>query len=882
MADVLKLKISILKYLSNELQDDDKLDYIKQNIDNIKFIYEMKSDANYANIHKDLDKLIELKSKSTPPALKSISNVSKPTPPALKSTAPALQTSELQTSDSIKQEQDFIIQQKKQELYQSQSYETYAEYLNNLKTLTSDIIGVIEYYEENHLYDQQLNGKQLRYNLYKLYKPLNIFFNALTIYEIDSIDRLMSNMKDFGDKGYINLSCGANKTFIGNFYSLFSGNECSKTNITNDKLEPTSLLENYVSYTAPYIHHPECLLPHNYTSISSFNQEDQVQITQSVRNFSPNHFITYTIKKPPKLSHLNPLLCVYFQNNMTFIKSLDILLYNSATWEQHNIRRSTHLFKGLKNYLLNGKLVDGIIQNGTVIKLGYYNSTSSDIYKGCLYAHDSNYETDNKVMGHLLVITPINTTQCVDYISLIRQHHGVLPPNYFAESQEFIPEQFSPNKKYVYEQEVLFKRYSEFTKTKYQGQIKYVQINGTYYSSNGTVVDNSSINTNEIILDNKGQLFLDGIICQTHQLEFIRGIFKFSNGIENTTDDYIPTNHLDILIDSAGNLDITRLTKFIGTHVYTCNLVDAEPLIIPIDNYIINTKQIHKAKTDYVREMAGGNINEKELTYNYQMSSNTSEKELTYNHKISGGNRNDIIQDKNSIILHECNDDRFVDSHNNIIDQIILNIEVIDTPELINVNSNNIYILLKDYTLNNKYYKHINKIKNDVFTFNLYYNYIKSLGIYIYFMIIHIDLNDINQQIIDNIKDILNQLYNTYFINNILFYNIYDKIYHINNNKLYDVLQMQNKNKYFYLIQVNYEQSIINKKIKFNYNYLLNKYDNRQNIVKRNKDDLINQILLFFKNLIKKINIKVEINCENNYYQKYLKYKIKYLELKNK
>ena len=652
--------------------------------------------------------------------------------------------------------------------------------------------------------------------------------NVLAIYELDSNDRKEPN--DICS----NISCEQNKIFMRNYKLFLNPDSCTSNNNIRDV---NNIKETYYGLN--------CALPLIYSDFA----------------------------------HADQTVNIYINNNIYFVTCLDNLINNGLTYQEHKNQskgvktlydRSNKLFKGLKHFLIpDQSCLDGDkIIKGTVLTLPYYNSTSTNIYKGCVYSINYTIEKpDDK--GHLFIITPDDNTNCIDYISFVEFKrpdtttstlYHKLPQKsllkQLLQENNLNVTQFSIADKYIYEQEVLFGRYTDIIINDFCGIINYIYnqafdtlyeytdfnniniytmidlkinidpFNITIYKINGlkkingNIKDNiDPINDTSIILDDQGILKLKSgeILGKTTNYLGIG-----SNGLQNCINIFNSSN-----INSQKNLDPNEqlekvLCHILGTKVYKCKLTNHNPEIL---------RQLQ------LYEMTGGN--------------------------------------KNNIILNEINDKSFFDSKNNVMDELLLNIEIIDNKETIDINSNIIYIYLQDFTLINNNYKHIILIEGSIISFNLYSKYINSLGIYIYFMIIKINLDNINNKIISNIESLLNELYNNYLKNNIFFYNINNDIHYMNNNKLYNIFKMQNKNKYLYLIKINHDLSKVDSSYKFNHEYITNKYKNKYNIVNNNKNNFID----LFNNLINKININLEIN-DNIYHQKYLKYKMKYLELK--
>lgn len=272
-----------------------------------------------------------------------------------------------------------------------------------------------------------------------------------------------------------------------------------------------------------------------------------------------------------------------YDNNMRFIEYLDDIISKSYTYKEHNVDidkfklmklsdRSTNLFKGLKYFLVDSKdkNVEGVICSQE-IQLPYYNSTSTNIYKGCVYS--TAYSLEKGCKGHLFIITPDDDEKCIDYISFINSktntHKNIYCgaynlPSTSTNQHEFKqllnnnnlePQQFNVDKKYMYEQEVLFGRYTKLSNIVFLGKINfiYAQGNDTLYE----YIDNTNI------------------ICYTTHSDVVKLITQYefvthenTNGLKQLNIYYKQKNKLIILYDN-GELSYLDNSKYIcKTHAY--------------------------------------------------------------------------------------------------------------------------------------------------------------------------------------------------------------------------------------------------------------------------------------------------------------------------
>jgi hypothetical protein len=277
-----------------------------------------------------------------------------------------------------------------------------------------------------------------------------------------------------------------------------------------------------------------------------------------------------------------------YKNNIIFMRCLDMLLYNSISFIElkplyydktfsikprigSNKFRSSHLYKGIKPYLIQQYLDDDnkIKETQKEIILPYYNSTSTNIYKSFLYAHKWPYSgaKTNTDYGHVFIINNNNiNAKCVDYVETFdKSKTGYKLLSHF---QILHGKQYESDKKYVYEQEILFNRFSKFTNITYIGTIKEIIYDNTQIATTYAV-----LNPGELILDTKSKLYYNkGIYSETHfynifgQIHNANTLDLFNNAIKFDT-----KLNLDILESDIHNLD-----KFIGTRVYNCDLEDCD------------------------------------------------------------------------------------------------------------------------------------------------------------------------------------------------------------------------------------------------------------------------------------------------------------------
>ena len=354
----------------------------------------------------------------------------------------------------------------------------------------------------------------------------------------------------------------------------------------------------------------------------------------------------------------------YIFNNLTFVKCLDEILKHAFTYHDHNLKlekrifilngddkyadtRSTHMYKGMKNFLIDStyKNEHGIIQPGKPLKLPYYNSTSTNIYKGCYY---SSSEEDPKNLGankgHLFLIKPDPNLRCIDYLGFInlKQDKGFGNFNHLYDiynkyntikekykvmkmvqhnskytldkEDKFIQllsnnqvdmSQFDYKNKYIYEQEVLFERYTSLNNIEYIGTIKYI-LNTTSTNKNvpkfyvyesdkkvsiytretlpqyqgkkiGSIIDYKDKLLNDptrletdLFLNNSGELFNNiGTISKTfNYVGFRSGATNVKNSFQNDNLNFYGKFNLDPLKDTIED----TLKNILGTHVYKCDL----------------------------------------------------------------------------------------------------------------------------------------------------------------------------------------------------------------------------------------------------------------------------------------------------------------------
>ena len=171
----------------------------------------------------------------------------------------------------------------------------------------------------------------------------------LYIYEIDEKDR---------GKAYKNISCYLNKLFIENYHQYHIA-QC----------------ENFIIDSSG-----------NFQFIRRNPKEtiDAVCDYLPLKGFLPK----------PSIHRLDINQANNYANNIKFVEELDALLNTKTFYDCKSSisERSTNLFKGFKHYLIDNRLKVGGDENGpidtgicTTISTPYYNSTSTNLYKGCLY-----------------------------------------------------------------------------------------------------------------------------------------------------------------------------------------------------------------------------------------------------------------------------------------------------------------------------------------------------------------------------------------------------------------------------------------------------------------------------------------------------------------
>jgi hypothetical protein len=425
---------------------------------------------------------------------------------------------------------------------------------------------------------------------YPKYSEDDIKNNVLAIYELDTIHR-----KDLCPL----ISCDENKKFIRNYEKMHSCITINEGDAIPDTLYTTNkskLVEN----------------TENQKITITFDEENSNYSLECQLGFN---YKVYTTD--------NDSLNNYIYNNLTFVQSLDNLFEDAFTYQEHNqilpeykrqtgilngteagyLQRSTHLYKGLKDFLVEEKhknKTTGKINVGETIQLPYYNSTSTNIYKGCYYSSNPG------VKGHILIITPENNVKCIDYISFINAKRDSPLYNHIycahnkghdsfirlLQSNKVDVSQFDFKKKYIYEQEVLFQRYTALTSITYIGTITHI-INGKniYYNNGKNIVKvyetakkaflKTKPNTYfdpDLFINDSGELYnyyINGdlakrIITKTY------GYFGFGGGGRFETQNIFNqdgTKNFNSIynLDPINSIDFT-LMNTIGTYVYTCGL----------------------------------------------------------------------------------------------------------------------------------------------------------------------------------------------------------------------------------------------------------------------------------------------------------------------
>ena len=273
-----------------------------------------------------------------------------------------------------------------------------------------------------------------------------------------------------------------------------------------------------------------------------------------------------------------------FNNNKLFMRCLDMLLYYSKSFNDlkslyytknyssgvrrgKDKNRSTHLYKGIKPYLIpdEGLNADNII-TAPNITLPYYNSTSTNIYKSFLYAHKYPYsgKKEEKDHGHVFIINPATDAKCIDYIETFDKGSGY---TLLSHAQRLHEKQYMNNKKYVYEQEILFNRFSTFTNIIHIGNLTRI-INSTNEAE--ITAAWRELKPSQLILDTRSNLYNNlGLYSCTFFYNIFRQIIQASD-LDITAGNGIFKEKLNLdIFEDGGSLD-----HFVGTRIYMCDLQD--------------------------------------------------------------------------------------------------------------------------------------------------------------------------------------------------------------------------------------------------------------------------------------------------------------------